>query len=845
MHDHREPHLAALKRILRYVRGTTTYGVQLYASSSLSLLGYTDADWAGCPTTRRSTSCYCVFLGNNLISWSSKRQVTLSHSSAEAEYRGVANVVAETAWIRNLLRELHSPLSTATLVYCDNVSAVYLSSNPVQHQQTKHIEIDIHFVRDQVAVGRVRVLHVSNLELLIENLCMIWIGSFHLHANSVRFQREAKPRFPYSNNDKRSKASTGHTAYDTQQGKNKDSFASILKSGTHINLPPEPSQPAIVLDDSCLKERDFSSSLMGKVKEVSAIPNLRIILSKEGFHLVKLTYLGGLWVLIEFDSSDSIENFCNHKGVRSWFELIKPACNYFVLDERIIWVSIEGLPIISWTTNTFSKVDCKWGDLVVWDESEESTLSCKHLCLKTKTNVIINESFKIIIKRKVHWIRAKELDAWVPKFLSEEDSDSSDSSDEDSNDYDGGGKFGDMEIINSNDESDVEKVSESSYDSDPTHPLGFTPENENHIAKDTISSPKDQVQSNASINLHSCSNVGLKSQRTIISRGSILDVMDDLVKIGHTMGYNMDGCLGHKAKKRWINELCSKHKINFAAIQETKMESIDLFSIKALWGNLNFNHAVSSAVGNSGVMGTWTPTSTKLLVISIYAPQELSEKRDLWDYIYTMIDRWDGETVVLGDFSEVRTDHERFGSIFNHRGANAFNNFISKSDLIYIPMGGYSFTWSHKSAVKMSKLDHFLISKGLMVRFLNLSGLCLERHLSDHRPIIMFESSFDYGPTPFRMFHSWFKLEGFDNLVETLWLSMDFTDSNRLIRLKKKPQLLKSTIKTWVKENKAKIIVTKSLIKVIDQGGGNDEIINITPRVLGSCTTSINLLFNF
>ncbi|GJS08694.1 ribonuclease H-like domain-containing protein [Tanacetum coccineum] len=129
------------------VQGTTTYGVQLYASSSLSLLGYTDADWAGCPTTRRSTSGYCVFLGNNLISWSSKRQVTLSHSSAEAEYRGVANVVAETAWIRNLLRELHSPLSTTTLVYCDNVSAVYLSSNPVQHQQTKHIEIDIHFVR--------------------------------------------------------------------------------------------------------------------------------------------------------------------------------------------------------------------------------------------------------------------------------------------------------------------------------------------------------------------------------------------------------------------------------------------------------------------------------------------------------------------------------------------------------------------------------------------------------------------------------------------------------------------------------------------------------------------------
>ncbi|GKA39501.1 ribonuclease H-like domain-containing protein [Tanacetum coccineum] len=160
MHDPRDPHFTALKRILRYVRGTIDHGLQLYVSSTSQLTAYTDADWAGCPVTRRSTSGYCVFLGDNLLSWSAKRQVTLSRSSAEAEYRGVANVVAETAWIRNLLLELHTPLFTATLVYCDNVSAVYLSTNPVQHQRTKHIEIDIHFVREYVASGQVRVLHV-------------------------------------------------------------------------------------------------------------------------------------------------------------------------------------------------------------------------------------------------------------------------------------------------------------------------------------------------------------------------------------------------------------------------------------------------------------------------------------------------------------------------------------------------------------------------------------------------------------------------------------------------------------------------------------------------------------
>ncbi|GJZ83009.1 ribonuclease H-like domain-containing protein [Tanacetum coccineum] len=128
---------------------------RIFLMQCSSLIAYSDADWAGCPTTRRSTSGYCVFLGNNLLSSSSKRQPTLSRSSAEVEYHGVANAVADTCWLRNLLRELHSPLSSATLVSCDNVSVVCLSSNPVQRQRTKHIEIDIHFVRDLVVVGQV------------------------------------------------------------------------------------------------------------------------------------------------------------------------------------------------------------------------------------------------------------------------------------------------------------------------------------------------------------------------------------------------------------------------------------------------------------------------------------------------------------------------------------------------------------------------------------------------------------------------------------------------------------------------------------------------------------------
>ncbi|GKD53004.1 ribonuclease H-like domain-containing protein [Tanacetum coccineum] len=134
MLDPREPYYSALKRVLRYVRGTLDYGLQLFSSSTTILVAYSDADWTGCSTTRRSTLGYRVFLGNNLLSWFSKHQPKLSRSSAEAEYRGVANVVAETCWFRNLLRELHAPLSSDTLVYCDNVNVVRVLHVPSRYQ---------------------------------------------------------------------------------------------------------------------------------------------------------------------------------------------------------------------------------------------------------------------------------------------------------------------------------------------------------------------------------------------------------------------------------------------------------------------------------------------------------------------------------------------------------------------------------------------------------------------------------------------------------------------------------------------------------------------------------------
>nr|GFA69567.1 RNA-directed DNA polymerase, eukaryota [Tanacetum cinerariifolium] len=196
--------------------------------------------------------------------------------------------------------------------------------------------------------------------------------------------------------------------------------------------------------------------------------------------------------------------------------------------------------------------------------------------------------------------------------------------------------------------------------------------------------------------------------------GSILEILEEMIMVGQTMGFSIEG-LGSKAKKDWIRELISKHKVSFLSIQETKMESVSAME--------------------------------KLLLISVYAPQFVSSKRMLWSYLVSLITSWNGESLIMGDFNKVRCIEERWGSVFNVHGANAFNSFISNSSLNDIQLEGYSFTWAYPSATKMS-------------------------------------------------------LPGFDDLVTKSWNSFVLGDSNGMIRFKKKLQMLKKEIRTWTLDYK-------------------------------------------
>ncbi|XP_021837772.2 uncharacterized mitochondrial protein AtMg00810-like [Spinacia oleracea] len=163
MHAPRTSHMLVVKRIYRYLQGTVDYGLCLRPGPDMSIMiAYSDADWAGCPDSCRSTTGYAIFLGGNLIFWRSKKQPTVSKSSTEAKYRVVAYTVQDTLWIRSLLAELRIVIRAPVKLFCDNVSASYLAVNPVQHDRSKHIKIDYHFVRERVAHGDLVVRYVPD-----------------------------------------------------------------------------------------------------------------------------------------------------------------------------------------------------------------------------------------------------------------------------------------------------------------------------------------------------------------------------------------------------------------------------------------------------------------------------------------------------------------------------------------------------------------------------------------------------------------------------------------------------------------------------------------------------------
>nr|GFC09042.1 nucleotide-binding alpha-beta plait domain-containing protein [Tanacetum cinerariifolium] len=247
------------------------------------------------------------------------------------------------------------------------------------------------------------------VERLVNNLCTIWVGRLKLNANVARFNRE-----------------------NLKSGRIVDKMAKKFNKSSHNTF------------HKTVGNKDIGNSFVNVVKG-------------SGFDVLKISYLGELWVLIEFESAKVKDLFKENSRANSWFSVLNQASEDFTLGGTIAWVEVKGIPFKLWSGHTFNRIASKWGKLMEVDDYDDTNFHSKRLCILTKVYQNILESFKIVFRGKVYWMHAKEVPGWTSEFI--EDDEEDDVSVEDNH----GEIHSDKEINNSNDESDVEEVPETCF----------------------------------------------------------------------------------------------------------------------------------------------------------------------------------------------------------------------------------------------------------------------------------------------------------------------------------------------------------------------------------------------
>ncbi|GKV11964.1 hypothetical protein SLEP1_g23173 [Rubroshorea leprosula] len=272
--------------------------------------------------------------------------------------------------------------------------------------------------------------------------------------------------------------------------------------------------------------------------------------------------------------------------------------------------------------------------------------------------------------------------------------------------------------------------------------------------------------------------------------------------------------------KKEVREVVRKERVEFLAIQESKMEVVDRATCKQLWGSDDFDFCMKASNGNSGgllciwdnkllkncsqiegenfvgVSGNWGEKMLPVYLINVYAPCDAVVRRCMWDELKALIYGRSGNWCLMGDFNCTRKLNERAGANGASRGMRDFDNFVRETELVDLPLIGRKYTWYHPSGNSMSRLDRFLLSEGWLENWSEVKQWGLMRTVSDHCPIILKEQKPDWGPKPFKLFNNWVNHPDFTKVVSEVWKSTK-PEGWKGYCLKEKLKATKNRIKEW------------------------------------------------
>ncbi|XP_071727641.1 uncharacterized protein [Rutidosis leptorrhynchoides] len=275
-----------------------------------------------------------------------------------------------------------------------------------------------------------------------------------------------------------------------------------------------------------------------------------------------------------------------------------------------------------------------------------------------------------------------------------------------------------------------------------------------------------------------------------------------------------------KGKFGWVRNICVSERPCLAVFQETKCGKINDNWISALWGGSNFGYVQKEAVGSSGrllciwdssvfeaidctggdcfiaIRGKWVKSGSESIIVNVYGPYNDRDKKAMWESLDSLIQSFESSWLLVGDFNEVRTPDDRLNSQFNHVRADRFNEFINRNGLIEIDISERKFMRISDDGVKFSKIDRFLVNNRFLSLWDDLSVVALDRHLSDHCPLILRDKVIYYGPKPFKVFDEWFNCEEVDKVIMEAW-EQPIRGSRKDYNFRDRLKNVKKSLKEW------------------------------------------------